>query len=1020
MPTYEAVAHTEHDADGLSPASPASPTDSNDDGQPSAARSGAIRSPSDPTSPGSQESVTVSRNDQTHRTDGFQTVPLEFENLGGSQHLAVANQAEPSVLSSVLDRLRKPSSETMYDLVEADDYAAEDVASPRDDFSFVQGQPDDLIDRPGSLKDAACASMATERLELGRGSLKVTPLAIRKRDNAGQIQSEYSQDDVNQTATGQAFRGRKAAPTSITIPPRAGTVNAAEDGQHDRMSTPSSVLPQTPISVHSTVDIASPRPDLQSIQGAYKGNIVRLEKSAEQLSESPDMGTEIRKMTKKAETHPAHWSDDSSKARSDEASSPSGEVTTDTEDNSSRQGDETVRIADSRSVSRWQKASFSAVTQPTQRQANKQQQMGSSAAMGDTRLSADPDMEHTASFTRSVLPPPTTPSPIEAPRNFGGWRAITPIEHSERHDSRVAATTGEMPRFSFNSYRLARVPDAPYQPGLYMSDYSTHYLDETFYRRPSSAASEDTYQQARTAFKDFDGVHIGLHPRASASIRRFSMTDAPATKKEKAADGRPPDIDGLIYYPAPVPKMLNLPRKIANKNQEDLHNRRTQLLASTIARQSGLLSGDATATDTAKRLQEKLAKLPPALRAAAYFDGPPTAMDGMVIAPLNGSAIQTMDAVLDAAAQAPVNTLVNGAVTAPIPVISTDTTDASRGRKRKSLFRRSESRLRITNNDAAEGSDGERPGTSDQLMPFKRQSTYEADKAMLAPGQDELAFEEDLAGEGQIDSDEDEFHGAPATLLAELELRKKAQKSRTKVHELRSRARTGAGDLGGSTLLELDAVAQLQDEARRKQKHITLAWEGPDAGANDGPDDDEDVPLAVLIQNKTTKQGRSAGPLQRQIDEFKPSGLMAQLEQEENETLGQRRVRLRGEVPPAVAKRGTVAYPMEGMPLHSEEDSDGSAEEGETLAQRAARLKREATETLAERRARLRAENEGLYSDFAQDLLNLFDESQVKNEKEEPATEEVAPGSSGIGTCGLKTPMHDNPVRFLDLNPNQK
>ncbi|KAI5298979.1 hypothetical protein KEM56_003619, partial [Ascosphaera pollenicola] len=322
-----------------------------------------------------------------------------------------------------------------------------------------------------------------------------------------------------------------------------------------------------------------------------------------------------------------------------------------------------------------------------------------------------------------------------------------------------------------------------------------------------------------------------------------------------------------------------------------------------------------------------------------------------------------------------------------------ETSNAEDGKKRRGFLRRNKGKQKAVEENKDDNSDDERPGTRDRLMPFNRQSTYEADKAMLAPDKDEGFSDEDAESEGQLDSDDDAFHGAPATLLAELELRKKAQKKRTKGKDIQSRTRTGVGNMG-STLLEMDTVARLQNEARRKKKHITLAWEDPNAGAaNPSSDDDDDVPLAVLLKNKTEQQGKTAEGLQKQIEDFKPSGLMAQLDQEENEPLARRRARLRGETQLNLPNRRSMMYPQALSLMQEVEEESEEELEGETLAQRAARLRQEETETLAERIARLKREKEekdneeGLSSDFAKDLLNLFDESKGDARDNDKASE---------------------------------
>ena len=118
--------------------------------------------------------------------------------------------------------------------------------------------------------------------------------------------------------------------------------------------------------------------------------------------------------------------------------------------------------------------------------------------------------------------------------------------------------------------------------------------------------------------------------------------------------------------------------------------------------------------------------------------------------------------------------------------------------------------------------------------------------------EDELDHEEKAASDESEDEAESQhqlgFLGAPTTLLAELQLRKAQQK-------LRNRTAANAFPTGmHSTLLELDAVTQLQQKSRR-QKHVALAWEDKEVVDRDNYDDD-DVPLGVLYPDKEISRGK--------------------------------------------------------------------------------------------------------------------------------------------------------------------
>jgi len=170
--------------------------------------------------------------------------------------------------------------------------------------------------------------------------------------------------------------------------------------------------------------------------------------------------------------------------------------------------------------------------------------------------------------------------------------------------------------------------------------------------------------------------------------------------------------------------------------------------------------------------------------------------------------------------------------------------------------------------------------------------------------------------------------------LAELQLRKAQQK-------LRNRTAADAFPNGmHSTLLEMDAVTQLQQKSR-KQKHVTLAWEDFDVAERQNFDD-EDVPLGVLFPEKDRNTHANI---------HKPIGLMEKREMEDNEPLSQRRARLRGEPlqTPEAAKYipslhnagrsiNDTRYQIDVAGLPSDELSE---DEGESLAQRASRIREE-------------------------------------------------------------------------------
>ena len=184
------------------------------------------------------------------------------------------------------------------------------------------------------------------------------------------------------------------------------------------------------------------------------------------------------------------------------------------------------------------------------------------------------------------------------------------------------------------------------------------------------------------------------------------------------------------------------------------------------------------------------------------------------------------------------------------------------------------------------------------------------------------------------DLDEDEAGFVqPSTLLAELQVRKA---------QLKSRNRTAATAFPGgmhSTLLQLDAVEQINARKRQKQR-INLAWEDPNLYAGEaaaGEEADEDVPLGVLFPSK---EGLITKKLGDSRDWDRPLGLMERRELEDNEPLANRRTRLNPSAVPLMKKLPNMSrLHLAGQPDMPPEKEEEDEHEGETLGQRLQRLR---------------------------------------------------------------------------------
>ncbi|KAF8253966.1 hypothetical protein K440DRAFT_149880 [Wilcoxina mikolae CBS 423.85] len=473
------------------------------------------------------------------------------------------------------------------------------------------------------------------------------------------------------------------------------------------------------------------------------------------------------------------------------------------------------------------------------------------------------------------------------------------------------------------------------------NDHHQDYREEDIHPALRPGHQEGSYLAGGDFFRDFDGVHYtpeGATPpplsvtapphanhfnpehsshlhnsqlRPQQELRPTSYASAGTSISESSRDS------GFVYYPAPVPAVLNLPPLMAKDGKArnrltKVQKRASQQVLSDVAagddksgnRRSVFLgeSNDArTSPGTAepdpapprKLDEQRLSKLPPALRASAFFDSMQSAGAHSVAPELKeSSAVATLDSILDASANAP------AAAFTDHPMTGTSSTShlPMRNEYRNSVAMT----VMLHPGESPRSSvDGGGSGEAQQQQQLRNSHSFEVstnnDTPPLGPGGETL----------------------PTTLLAELESRKQQQKSRT---------RTAASAFPSgirSTLLELDAVAQVQARSRR-QKRPHLAWEEPE---EEGAEDDEDVPLGLLYHQGHVSRGMHRGGR----DEDVPLGLLMQKEMEDAEPLSRRRERLR-------QQNGHSATSPPQIPQIPVLEVEDEVEE-ETLAQRMKRLK---------------------------------------------------------------------------------
>jgi hypothetical protein len=733
-----------------------------------------------------------------------------------------------------------------------------------------------------------------------------------------------------------------------------------------------------------------PTPDLQVLQGAYTGNILHLEKTAEQLSMTSSMDDAIKEL---------HDEQKRSDSRRSSLLSSQGMSAI------SRQVSNASSIVEVNSAARSggfspagfimsPKGSFTAAgTAGRGRSASKSSRYGSRP---------EPELEGRPldSFVNMHSMPSTQPtSPILS-------RSIS-IDEQDENSATMTKPIAD----------LLESPDMNDTPRV--SDEAVQKMSEEG-DRPATSASSSTFDQTQTMFADFDGIHSAPRPEPEADTVDMTkeMGDSPKNNTQQRASGgrilsggRPQSYadphtgQEMVYYPAPVPMMLNLPQKLSKGTSATARNKRRSQIMSNIpaaARQSAIWLPDVLENEEygelaedeeaqqheyipqhqrasmgGRRLTQDLSHMPAQLRASTFFELPAATQ---VVELKEQSAVATLDSILDASAHAPVSAFTDHAFAGAL--------GAEVYGKEKNVRHSRSSTLQLEQHKRRTSSfnlllRGRRASSGDLLETDNRRSTTTGvvEAAVRSPIEDDEngEEEEDFAVKAVEDEEEDEgqcddevYHGAPTTLLAELQLRKQQQKQRTQ--HITKQFPTGIH----STLLEMDAVAAVQQKSRKKKRTV-LAWEDPNmVDQDDDDEDDEDVPLAMLYAKKSAQLRDSNRPL----------GLMERRDIEDNEPLSRRKERLTGR--PSAPRAST----MINLPTHLPDE-----EEGETLAQRVRRLKEASGTTTILPSARPVSGDftSELMSQFGGDLLGPKDKGKGKEKALSPS-----PGPEEEETLGQR------------------
>ncbi|RKF73277.1 hypothetical protein GcM1_245171 [Golovinomyces cichoracearum] len=532
-----------------------------------------------------------------------------------------------------------------------------------------------------------------------------------------------------------------------------------------------------------------------------------------------------------------------------------------------------------------------------------------------------------------TIPSKSSPSDRRA-RDFSARSRDSPSDPADILGVSVQPhATGNFSSQRGKSHEPQQIPEKARQENPLNETSPTQVMEKMF------ADFDGTYLDQNLSNNHRSGVSYGNRRVGSESSQKLSISDR-LSRASSEMDQQ------MVYYPAPVPTMLNLPKRLSQKPQSiSTNNRKSQLVSRNFVTQNMTTSQpDAAKQETLNNTQgnenlspnpsdiissietqrptRNIGNLPPQLRASNFFEQKNLSKE--VFELKDQSAVATLNSILDASAYAPVCAFtdhtfagnlgveVYGKNTVNSRLISPQVSGTDKNRNGTWAHPGRLKNKSHEKNGAFQAIDQPQPSLLKSSIDDESKSVNKDTTSHLDPLKTDLYSvqspeEQDPDEQNSEDEqlDDEIYHGAPTTLLAELQMRKQRQKQRTQ-----PLTKTFPNGIH-STLLELDKAIQTEQKTRRKCRTV-LAWEEP---AISQVQDDEDVPLAILYSNKATMNH--------------PLGLLEQHALEENESLSQRRNRLRGRLtapPPITPKNDTFALPSD-------------LEEEESLKDRARRLK---------------------------------------------------------------------------------
>ncbi|GAB7340278.1 hypothetical protein MBLNU457_6737t1 [Dothideomycetes sp. NU457] len=840
-----------------------------------------------------------------------------------------------------------------------------------------------------------------------------------------------------------------------------------------------------------------PTPDMASFSSetGIARNVERLEQSAEELSQGgSDIGEEIRKL--KEEQRRTESRRGSVVSHDSKSSSTPGVNAQGTRSRTVSTSSWKSSIVDLNKEARWGGYSPSGYIASPSASIKSNPWSTTSALQMTSSDSMRPEPVQEGRPLDSPLASPTMMSQQHSMSRSASQRSHTGIETGEemgKMPQTVEEETVDENNIMKEEHDKENVEPESYSHTQAGADHEQNDRPAT---PPARAPSADTYRQAHSLFQDFDGVHFSPGHEEFVQVDaegnetgRVSLADAQdyfQTQEQSTPRGtraqsyhQPPPLDGMTYYPAPVPRMLNLPKRLSQMPSSSvMAQRRSQVLSMMPQNSSrlsflptmdfeedyeqgqesrsgsaepvpGQVSADATPLEDSPSKQTgprkrasratlnarqsmaslgtrqsmgNLRNLPPQLRASVFFDQPSVQHNVNI---QSESAVATLDSILAASVTAPVTVFTDHPFAGQLPAdyyareavtkrhTMADPLVSSAKNNRSSMkgaaeeartapYRRSTTGL-LTRTASGEQPKAERRNSiMSMLTDFGRsdRKTVQRNGSRMSLGSDlnglrdgenrdstgtairdpavAGALEADVEQSEHVpltpekihnnstedreldhtynDEEDDEnehpedmgpLHVQPNTLLAELQLRK---------HNQRIRNRNGMGAYPNgmhSTLLELDAVAQVEKRKRQHQK-VNLAWEAPARGAEEavgrnGDESDEDVPLGVLYGTKFANSAATRLPESQRarIQSGKQLGLMERRELEDNEPLSARRNRLLGIEPsraasyqnPTGAQSQAALLATSSQPQANNKGTEDDDDDDVPLRERVRRLK---------------------------------------------------------------------------------